>query len=127
MQTAPNRRVDLEEQDVELVNFDRSIWLDHSGPRSLVPADSAPGFSRCPNNAGSAIGQPKFNNAWLSFESIRFGGGLRLKVAPFASLQAEGGYEAARNFNFYNLNNTNGINAHVKSAPYIATKLNISF
>jgi len=46
MQTAPNRRVDLEEQDVELVNFDRSIWLDHSGPRSLVAADSAPGFSR---------------------------------------------------------------------------------
>jgi hypothetical protein len=48
MQTAPNRRVDLEEQDVELVNFDRSIWLDHSGPRSLVAADSAPSFSRSP-------------------------------------------------------------------------------
>jgi hypothetical protein len=46
MQTAPNRRVDLEEQDVELVNFNRSIWLDHSGPRSLVAADSAPSFSR---------------------------------------------------------------------------------
>ena len=44
MQTAPNRRVDLEEQDVELVNFNRSIWLDHSGPRSLVAADSAPVF-----------------------------------------------------------------------------------
>jgi len=44
--SAPHRRVDLEEQDVELVNFDRSIWLDHSGPRSLVAADSAPGFSR---------------------------------------------------------------------------------
>ena len=25
MQTAPNRRVNLEEQDVELVNFDRTI------------------------------------------------------------------------------------------------------
>src|SRR5271165_6295526 len=48
MQTPPNRRVDLEEHDVELVNFDRSIWLDHSGPRSLVAADSAPGFSRSP-------------------------------------------------------------------------------
>jgi hypothetical protein len=34
--------------DVELINFDRSIWLDHSGPRSLVAADSAPGFSRSP-------------------------------------------------------------------------------
>jgi hypothetical protein len=95
-----------------------------------LPPVKTPGAGlpcRLANNAGSAIGQPKFNNAWLSFESIRFGGGLRLKVAPFASLQAEGGYEAARNFNFYNLNNTNGINAHVKSAPYIATKLNISF
>ena len=85
------------------------------------------GDFRVPNNAGSAIGQPKFNNAWLSFESIRFGGGLRFKIAPFASLQAEGGYEAARNFNFYNLNNNNGINTHVKSAPYVETKLNISF
>jgi hypothetical protein len=35
METPPNRRVDLEEQDVELVNFGRSVWLDHSGPRSL--------------------------------------------------------------------------------------------
>jgi Domain of unknown function (DUF6268) len=85
------------------------------------------GDFRVPNNAGSAIGQPKFNNAWLSYESFRFGGGLRFKIATFASLQAEGGYEAARNFNFPNLNNNNGINAHVKSAPYVETKLNISF
>ena len=28
MQTPPNRRVDLEEQDVELVNFGRSVWLE---------------------------------------------------------------------------------------------------
>ncbi|HEX4200540.1 MAG TPA: DUF6268 family outer membrane beta-barrel protein [Chthoniobacterales bacterium] len=85
------------------------------------------GDFRVPNNAGSAIGQPKFNNAWLSYESIRFGGGLRLKILSFASLQAEGGYEAERNFNFGNLNNNNGINTHVKSAPYIETRLNISF
>jgi hypothetical protein len=85
------------------------------------------GDFRVPNNAGSAIGQPKFNNAWLSYESFRFGGGWRFKIAPFASLQAEGGYEAARNFNFPNLNNNNGINAHVKSAPYVETRLNISF
>jgi hypothetical protein len=85
------------------------------------------GDFRVPNNAGSAIGQPKFNNAWLSYETIRFGGGWRLKIAPFVSLQAEAGYEAARNFNFYNLNNNNGINAHVKSAPYVETRLNISF
>jgi uncharacterized protein DUF6268 len=85
------------------------------------------GDFRVPNNAGSAIGQPKFNNAWLSYESIRFGGGCRFKIASFAGLQTEGGYEAARNFNFYNLNNNNGINTHVKSAPYVETKLNISF
>jgi len=34
VQTPPYRRVDLEEQDVELVNFGRSVWLDHSRPRS---------------------------------------------------------------------------------------------
>ena len=93
----------------------------------FADASFSGGDFRVPNNAGSAIGQPKFNNAWLSYESIRFGGGLRLKILPFASLQAEGGYEAARNFNFNNLNNNNGINTHVKSAPYIETKLNISF
>ena len=42
VQTPPNRRVDLEEQDVELVNFDRSVWLDHSRSRSLVGARSQP-------------------------------------------------------------------------------------
>ena len=42
VQTPPNRRVDLEEQDVELVNFDRSVWLDHSRSRSLVAARSQP-------------------------------------------------------------------------------------
>jgi hypothetical protein len=93
----------------------------------FADASFSGGDFRVPNNAGSAIGQPKFNNAWLTYESIRFGGGLRLKILPFASLQAEGGYEAARNFNFNNLNNNNGINTHVKSAPYVETRLNISF
>ena len=40
VQTPPNRRVDLENQDVELVNFDRSVWLDHSRSRSLIAARS---------------------------------------------------------------------------------------
>jgi hypothetical protein len=48
VQTPPNRRVDLEEQDVELVNFGRSVWLDHSRPRSLLVALCSPGFSRSP-------------------------------------------------------------------------------
>ena len=85
------------------------------------------GTFRVPNDAGSDIGQPKFNNAWLSYESLGFGGGWRFKIAPFASLQAEGGYETERNFNFYNLNNNNGINTHIKSAPYVETRLNVSF
>lgn len=93
----------------------------------FADANFVGGDFRAPNNAGSAIGQPKFNNAWLTYESLRFGGGWRIKIAPFASLQAEGGYDAERNFNFYNLNNNNGINAHVKSAPYVETSLNISF
>src|SRR5260221_6507012 len=42
VQTPPNRRVDVEEQDVELVNFDRSVWLDVSRSGSLVAARSQP-------------------------------------------------------------------------------------
>src|SRR5258708_5816882 len=42
VQTPPNRRVDVEEQDVELVNFDRSVWLDDSRSGSLVAARSQP-------------------------------------------------------------------------------------
>jgi hypothetical protein len=30
VQTSQNRRVGLEEHDAKLVNFDRSVWLDHS-------------------------------------------------------------------------------------------------
>jgi hypothetical protein len=33
---------------LELVNFGRSVWLDHSRPRSLVVALFSPGFSRSP-------------------------------------------------------------------------------
>src|SRR6202035_5807699 len=44
VQTPPNGRVNLEEQDVELVNFDGSVWLDHSRSRSLVGAVVSPRF-----------------------------------------------------------------------------------
>ena len=42
VQTPPNGRVNLEEQDVELVNFGGSVWLDHSSSRSLVGRRSQP-------------------------------------------------------------------------------------
>src|ERR1700704_3196711 len=44
VQMPPYRRVDLEEQEVELGNFGRSVWLDHSRPRSLVVAVFSPRF-----------------------------------------------------------------------------------
>jgi hypothetical protein len=44
VQTSPNRRVGLEEQDVKLVNFDRSVWLDHSRSRSLAAVHFQPRF-----------------------------------------------------------------------------------
>src|SRR6202035_1198639 len=44
VQTPPNGWVNLEEQDVELVNFDGSVWLDHSRSRSLVGAVVSPRF-----------------------------------------------------------------------------------
>jgi hypothetical protein len=43
VQTPPNGRVNLEEQDVELVNFGGCVWLDHSS-RSLGGAVFSPGF-----------------------------------------------------------------------------------
>jgi hypothetical protein len=53
VQTPPNGRVNLEEQDVELVNFAGSVWLDHSSSRSLGGRRSQPpvfpglGFRPC--------------------------------------------------------------------------------
>jgi len=55
MQTPPYRRVDLEEQDVELINFGRSVWLDHSRPRSLVVALFSPRFFPVTLVAGQAL------------------------------------------------------------------------
>ena len=42
VRTPPNRRIDPEEQEMELVNFDRSVWLDDSRSGSLVAARSQP-------------------------------------------------------------------------------------
>jgi len=48
VQTPPNGRVNLEEQDVELVNFGGSVRLGHRSSRSLIAGVRAPGFSRSP-------------------------------------------------------------------------------
>jgi hypothetical protein len=42
VQTSQNRRVGLEEHDAKLVNFDRSVWLDHSRSRSLAAVHFQP-------------------------------------------------------------------------------------
>jgi hypothetical protein len=48
VQTPPNGRVNLQEQDVELVNLGGSIRLDHRSSRSLIAGVRAPDFSRSP-------------------------------------------------------------------------------
>src|SRR5258708_34881521 len=44
VQTPPNGRVNLEEQNVELVNFEGSVGVGHSAARSLVGAVLSPRF-----------------------------------------------------------------------------------
>jgi hypothetical protein len=54
VQTPPNRRVDVEEQDVELVNFDRSVWLDDSRSGSLLQPDFASAVKAQPGSTPGA-------------------------------------------------------------------------
>jgi len=78
VQTPPYRRVDLEEQDVELVNFGRSVWLDHSRPRSLVVALISPRFF--PVTASSSPS----GNCRPQVASHRPQSGVGLGLAPHA-------------------------------------------
>ena len=48
VQTPPNRWVNLEEQNVELVNFGGSVSLDHSSSAFACRGRCQPGFSRSP-------------------------------------------------------------------------------
>ena len=58
-----------------------------------------------------------------SYHSFRFGGGMRFVFTPFATLQAEAGEDGGGQFNSYNVSGANNI----KSAPYVETRLNVSF
>jgi hypothetical protein len=81
------------------------------------------GDFRVPDSTGTAIGRPQFNNAVLTYREIRLGGGLRLKLLPFAAVQTEAGEALGRDFDYYRIHE----NLKVNNAPYVDTRLMISF
>jgi hypothetical protein len=81
------------------------------------------GNFRVPDSTGTAIGRPQFNNAVLTYREIRLGGGLRLKLLPFAAVQTEAGEALGRDFDYYRIHE----NLKVNNAPYVDTKLMFSF
>jgi hypothetical protein len=88
MQAPPDWCVDLEEQDVELINCAGSVWLDHSGPRSLVAAVSAPGFSRSPIWSKLRLLCPPVSNAWRPIDGHGFNARLQqvnVLLPPFCT------------------------------------------
>ena len=81
------------------------------------------GDFRVPDSTGTAIGRPQFNNAVVSYREIRLGGGLRLKLLPFATVQTEAGEALGRDFDYYRIHE----NLKVNNAPYVDTRLIFSF
>jgi hypothetical protein len=81
------------------------------------------GDFRVPDSAGTTIGRPQFNNAVLTYREIRLGGGLRLKLLPFAAVQTEAGEALGRDFDYYRIHE----NLKVNNAPYVDTRLIFSF
>jgi hypothetical protein len=81
------------------------------------------GDFRVPDSTGTAIGKPQFNNAVLTYREIRLGGGLRLKILPFAAVQTEAGEALGRDFDYYRIHE----NLKVDNAPYVSSKLIFSF
>ena len=81
------------------------------------------GNFRVPDSTGTAIGRPQFNNAVLTYREIRLGGGVRLKLLPFAAVQTEAGEAPGRDFDYYGIHE----NLKVNNAPYVDTRLMFSF
>jgi hypothetical protein len=81
------------------------------------------GDFRVPDSTGTAIGRPQFNNAVLAYREIRLGGGLRLKLLPFATVQTEAGEALGRDFDYYRIHE----NLKVGNAPYVDTRVTFSF
>jgi hypothetical protein len=81
------------------------------------------GDFRVPDSTGTIIGKPQFNNAVLTYREIRMGGGLRLKILPFAAVQTEAGEALGRDFDYYRIHE----NLKVDNAPYVSSRLIFSF
>ena len=81
------------------------------------------GDFRVPDSTGTAIGRPQFNNAVLTYREIRLGGGVRLKLLPFAAVQTEAGEALGRDFDYYRIHE----NLKANNAPYVDTRLIFSF
>jgi hypothetical protein len=81
------------------------------------------GDFRVPDSTGTAIGRPQFNNAVLTYREIRLGGGVRLKLLPFAAVQTEAGEALGRDFDYYRIHE----NLKANNAPYVDTRVMFSF
>ncbi|MBV8226231.1 MAG: TonB-dependent receptor [Verrucomicrobia bacterium] len=81
------------------------------------------GDFRVPDSTGAAIGRPQFNNAVLTYREIRLGGGVRVKLLPFAAVQTEAGEALGRDFDYYRIHE----NLKANNAPYMDTRVMFSF
>lgn len=82
------------------------------------------GTFRTGDRFGDNNGDTGLNNAWLSYEEIRVGGGVQWKINSSFSITAEGGYVPYRQFDFHR---TEVRYHHESGAPYGAIMLHGEF
>lgn len=82
------------------------------------------GAYRVDDRFGDNNGDTSLNNAWLSYEEIRVGGGAQWKINSSFSVSVEGGYVPYRQFDFHRTE----VRYHNESgAPYGAVMLHGEF
>jgi len=79
---------------------------------------------RVDDDFGTKHGNPRLDNAVLTYSEVRAGGGIDWKISPSVILTAEAGYQPYREFDFYRAN----IRFHEDgSAPYGMISLHGAF
>ncbi len=87
-------------------------------------ADIKANTFRTADRFGAAVGDPGLNNAWLSYEEIRAGGGVDWKLTSSLTLTAEAGYVPYRVFDYHR---TEVRYHHESGAPYVSIRLQGNF
>lgn len=73
------------------------------------------GTYRLRRDAGNSLGRQDFNNVPVSYQEVRTGLGLRYRLHPALTLEAEGGYTLSRSFRY---RNEDGLRYDGGDAPY---------